>query len=1020
MLSLDLKKSLTQMSKDPVCVEIKYLKEKEAEELLFSASFPFFYSCLNGKCNSNKDKCYRWQWQIEKYLTILEKVPWFIPSGENGIEKILQNLKNRFSNNVLELSIQKEIEQRKTYLNTDKTRNNLPNPGVLITTLDDKNTCYLTQLIPCFKSNNKKLSDINKHFLVAERIISNNYQIQNSLYDLPVFLEMPIKGESAMLPYYIKRWYEEKSITPDGSIAATGKIENDKIISVGDIDTKIKAALELGYKHIFYPASQKNEVLEKLGKLAKTKKLIPVSSLQELEQRLIFLSEYRRSKTYIKQYLEGIRPIKETKNLKKYTSKYIEGLIGTSKPKNLFIQLQNFFKSCNYIVPNRKKKIIGIFFDILKSIKIEDKNSDIHFKLSLINSLLSKPIWLVLIPYFIFDLYNKSNRSICTELYQKNIEYFYNHDLSMTVAGRLSNQLRIKFNLYKEKEFIENHPHLWGISSFDPIYLLSELSSLNNKTNFEEELFNNIFQEFIKTFDNYPESIYSIGITPQKINKNIVYDQYSGINNAKKYFKCLLKTIDSIFPGFRPQKFRYLRWDQKLGNLSKILFYLSKNKEKYNSHIKKLLTIIKTLLDNAVFKEYKYSNLTDELKEMIINPATYESIEGIKLLLHTLKEFLEAKEKGKEKGKEKETNDSYIRYLTILSGEEIKYDVSGKSIVDIISSFYLKNDIVNSMYISLINKIKSYEKNNSVANETCLNPVYDIPQLLLEPNDNNLCNWLLRLNNYCFDFENIFSVNGFALFLAYYLGQHYKGKIPQNFLQNQQKNKSVTNIFLLSYCIANKADKELNNLIEVLKQLRQDDKSFIFLIKDNYYRTYLSENICKENNNDFSIKKLYTSTNINNSFNILTKNNSKIFQIIDSKPDNISWKEWKYKVKSDLFESFRSDRKMYFIDMLWNHPKEFLRLPFSELDPENYSLTLLYFIAKERYSQNKNLLKKIKRKILVSGRNLFDLETIQTIELVECFNNNNYKKIQKLLLSNRLNLMNMKIAYYLLEQKASK
>ena len=80
----------------------------------------------------------------------------------------------------------------------------------------------------------------------------------------------------------------------------------------------------------------------------------------------------------------------------------------------------------------------------------------------------------------------------------------------------------------------------------------------------------------------------------------------------------------------------------------------------------------------------------------------------------------------------------------------------------------------------------------------------------------------------------------------------------------------------------------------------------------------------------------------------------------------------------------------------------------------------MYFIAKERYSQNKPLLKKIKRKILDSGRNLFDLDTIQTIELVECYNKKNYKKIQKLLLANRINLMNMKIAYYLLEQKPSK
>ena len=125
-------------------------------------------------------------------------------------------------------------------------------------------------------------------------------------------------------------------------------------------------------------------------------------------------------------------------------------------------------------------------------------------------------------------------------------------------------------------------------------------------------------------------------------------------------------------------------------------------------------------------------------------------------------------------------------------------------------------------------------------------------------------------------------------------------------------------------------------MIEVSKKLRPDDKSFIFLIKDNYYRTYLSKNIClKENNKDIPIKKLYSSTNINNNLKVLPENNSKIFQIIDSKPSNITWKEWKYKVKSDLFEAPRSDRKMYFIDMLWNHPKEFLRLPFSELDPEN-------------------------------------------------------------------------------------
>lgn len=1000
---------------DSVCPLKEAFNNKEAEDFFSSASFPSFFNCFIN-CPSKNTKACKFVWnKATRYLRLItDKYPWFLPSGKYGISH-LSTLSEKDINIDTHKRIENEKAKRLEFTNTSNVRNDimLPNPGVLIVNVE-RDTCYLSNFIKrtdltldAIKTPDSSISYLQK----AEELYSKKANIL-PVYDIAISasspLQSPITGNSAMLPYYIKRWFEDRGLEPDGKIAATGGIITDDnegkpgdISAVDGLTIKLKSAIEIGYRYIFYPECQSDEVREKLGKIAEnTTKLIPISNIYELEQRLLFLSEYRLALSVLQQYLEGTRNKISIKDKKKHLRSYFKGILKFEKRSNLFKQLQSLFYSCESLIPSRKKEILNIFFELIEDCSIEasltSSSNLTRYKVSFIKTILPKPVWYSLLPFIIQDLHdNEENNELKQELYLRNLEKFYNHDICATISGRLSFKLRYITNFWqKSRSFANEFKHIWGICSFDPLSLASELSNINERNNFEEDLLIKTLLYIFKTDERNELAIPSVGTNPYP-NDNT--HKYPGLDIANDYFTGLKETIDSIFPGFEPKKFRYLRWDQRMGSLCRILYNLSqqnKSKPHYLEYEKKLIKLLEKTLATALFDYYRQDDcrpVFQKFKSALLSLTQYENKDKIMELYQLAFDNISDIRKNKAK------DDSLARNLKSLAEQYEEAPKGQTSIIDNIKVFISNQNLINSIFNELKENMINFS-NSSYSSKICINPIYDLAKLYISPNEDALKHWLNALNSFCADFENIFNISGTSLALALFAGLYYKGEIPQNLCNNK-----YTNIFLIGHYLRHNKHIELKSIANISDDI------------DKYAISLLLQGGTSEGNQD--LQKL--SAFFNN-FNASDYNSNCISNIPDSIMDTNKncIRRWKLSVEDYMLQTTRTQRKNFYLLMLNNYPMLFLRLPFAELDPENYSLTLLYLIAFKKYynSKDQNLFKKIEKKIFFYGKNLFDQETIKTVKLLYFYINEDYHSIKRLLYSNKLGFMNMKVALLMLNQ----
>lgn len=904
-------------------------------------------------------------------INCLEEQPWRFPFGKNLIQDFLNCLREKLPEQTgfIEL-IKAEQVKRFSFHKGITFRQSLPSPGVLLT---QNQICHIA------------------HFDLSTQEIENNFtrhteEFNQSLEKTALILKkefsgkkipkvvlrqniaskesVPVVGDSAMLPCWISLWHLLSGMQMPPAIAATGAIDEDENIRrVDEIVLKVSSAVDAGYRYVFYPWEQTDELPEELKK---NEKVWAVGNLEDVRQVLRLVSPGLQAKIALTQFLEGNRKLSAIK-LKKQLDTYLTQFLSHPVENWVYEKFRALKRDPKL---KSKRKILDMTSCFISFLQRKLIKTDCQIlNLAYLESSLPTPAWLAILPFILFDLHIREDKT-GQQLYAVNSLRFYNHDQSLTIAFRQFESVhnRNRTNYWSDEGFRRAHQHLIGLFCFDSIRALSETISIYNRTPFENDLQKKLLDIFERTS---PLTFSKMGT--------------SGVRNIHEYWDGIKKVISGIFSDFLPSKNRYLRHDQRLGSLCRIAFEAFQQKLDFFNTIQ---PHIESHLENPPGDKSILEKCPES--KAFLSHENYLSENGLEKLESICKQI---------------RPDSSIRslrsHLTELINRQNQDKFANQSNPSRTLSGQIDGYFKNRGESTLVQLAS--EKISSGPNDALFfQPALHLARLMMETpfESENLLRWLENLARWISDHENIFSIQAIAQAVSYFAGKQLALlNIPIGFLNAcEVRNKTLPLPMIIGW-----AEKNVDIDFSLARFLPQQgflmDFAFLFFVNPSGF-------ICKKVIQPFYESIVEERHKLEFQHLLHASRHSGRMNTDFELPTSTGWKDYK-----SLNTMRREMRKVFYLENFLKNPEGFLKLPLAQLDPEYIPFTAFYLISESRLSNSHpRLIQRLKKRILNATKNLYDAAIIRSLAILDCFVEKKKTKLANMICYSDLDLQNLILA----------